>query len=89
MYTEHLQRELEQNGIVHFYVRIIPHAPITAITELLADGSLKIKVQALPEHGKANAKLLQLLAHEFNVRLHQIEIKSGALHRQKLIAITR
>jgi uncharacterized protein len=88
MYTDNLQQELAKNGVVHFYVRIIPNAPITAITESLPDGSLKIKVQALPEHGKANVKLLQLLAHEFNVRVHQVQIKSGAMHRHKLIAIT-
>lgn len=88
MYIEDLQQELAEQGIVHFYVRIIPNAPHTCISERLQDGSLKVKVQAVPERGKANDALKQLLAREFNVRLHQVTIKSGALHRQKLICIT-
>ena len=88
MYIENLQQELTEQGTVHFYVRIIPNAPTTCISEVLEDRSLKIKVAAPPERGKANIVLRQFLARKFNARLNQVAIKSGALHRHKLICIS-
>ena len=57
-------------------VKVIPRSPRSEIVGELADGTLKVRIAAAPEHGKANEALIELIAAKYgvqrgNVRNHQ------------------
>jgi len=58
-------------------------------TELipLSDNEFKAKLTAIPEKGKANEQLIQLLSQYFNISKSNISIKSGKTSPNKLIKI--
>lgn len=84
-----LSQELAKNDSIHFYVRAVPGAAKTVAREVLADESIKIRIAAPAEYGKANAELIGYLAKQFQVPKRQVEIVSGHTSRQKLVKITR
>lgn len=47
------------------------------------DGALKVSVTQVPEKGKANKAIIELLAKALDVRKSQIELVSGATASQK------
>jgi uncharacterized protein len=52
------------------------------------DGSWLARVKAPPVDGKANAALIALVAKHFGLRKSQVNIKSGASGRSKLVTLT-
>ena len=68
-------------------LRVIPKASKNEIIGLLDDGSLKLKVTAAPEKGKANAAVCELLAEAFDVPKRNVSIVSGDTSRTKTVAI--
>ena len=71
-----------------FKVKVTPKSSKNEITGELADGTLKIKVAAVPEDGKANAELCAFLARELSLPRGSVEVVSGQTSRLKLIRIT-
>ena len=67
-------------------VRVIPNAARDEIVGML-DGVLKVKVRAVPEDGRANRALLELLARHFGCRDRDISIVSGDRSRLKTIEL--
>ena len=53
----------------------------------LKDGRIRAYVSTPPEHGKANARLIALLARLLRVPRDSIEILSGTSHPKKLIRV--
>ncbi len=51
---EELRRKLLRDGSLVLDIKVIPRAPIGQVSELIANGALKVKVTASPEKGKAN-----------------------------------
>ncbi|GAA0552889.1 hypothetical protein FHS83_001546 [Rhizomicrobium palustre] len=74
---------------VTFHVRLTPKGGRDAVEgwETASDGSrhVKARVRAVPEDGKANAALVQLLAKTLGVPKSAIEIVAGATARLKRI----
>ncbi len=68
--------------------RVTPGAPRDEVAGWMDDGSLKIKIRAAPEKGKANEALASLLARKLDVPRTAISILSGASSRRKKLAIT-
>lgn len=68
-------------------VKVSPRAKKTAFTEVMDDGTLKIKVAAAPEGGAANAALITFLAEAFEIPARQIEIVVGQSSEKKLISL--
>jgi uncharacterized protein YggU (UPF0235/DUF167 family) len=72
-------------------VRLTPKAAANRIGPLAetADGgaALKVAVTAAPEHGKANAALLALLAKTWRLPKSALSIAAGASDRRKRIHI--
>ena len=66
---------------------MIPRAAKTAIAGQLADGTLKVKIAAVPEKGKANDALIDLLAKTYQVPRAAVEIVSGHAAQLKLVRI--
>ena len=63
-----------------------PKSKADAIT-VNADGSLRIKIKALPVDGEANAYLVKYLAEIFKLPPKHIEIVSGFTNSHKRINI--
>lgn len=55
--------------------------------EELADGAFKVRVRPKAEKGKANARVLELLAAHFGTAKSNVTLVRGASHREKLIRI--
>jgi hypothetical protein len=67
-------------------VKVMPRAKQPGI-EMLADGSLRVRVAAPAEGGRANEALLKALAGHFGVPPRAVRIVSGLTRRAKLIEI--
>ncbi len=68
-------------------VRITPRASKNEISEILSDGTVKIRLTAPPVEGKANLALVDFLSDVLGVPPSQIEIVAGATGRDKLISV--
>ncbi len=67
-------------------VKVKPGAKKEGIS-ITPDGSLEVRVSAPPEKGKANERLIELLAEHFGVAKSRISIVSGHTQRQKVVEI--
>jgi uncharacterized protein len=68
-------------------VKVTPRAKRTEFAGEMADGSLKVRVAAAPEDGKANLELRRFLAGEYGVALADVEIVAGAGSTRKVVRI--
>jgi uncharacterized protein (TIGR00251 family) len=70
-------------------VKLTPKARHSAIDGMAteADGSvaLKVAVTAVPEKGRANEALIELLAREWRIARSRITLESGATDRRKTL----
>ncbi len=67
-------------------IKVMPSASQTAIAGWLGD-TLKIRVQAPPERGKANAAVLKLMARTLSIPLESITLLQGETSPQKILSI--
>jgi hypothetical protein len=67
-------------------VKVVPASSKDAIVGWLG-GSLKVKVKAPPEKGKANAAVIDLLANQLGIAKDAIEIISGHASSSKVLLI--
>lgn len=72
-------------------IKVIPKSRKNEVTEIMTDDSgeetIKIRIKAAPEKGRANAELIKFLSTELNVPKDNISIISGAASQLKLIRI--
>ncbi len=66
---------------------MIPRSSRSEIVGELADGTLKVRIAAAPERGRANAELIGLLAAKYGVDRDAIMIVSGHSAGLKLVRI--
>lgn len=81
--------QFEESGRVVLRIKVIPKSANNAIVGFLEDGTLKIRIAATPEKGKANKELINFLAEEFEVEKENISIISGASDSLKLVRIEK
>ena len=55
--------------------------------EEIEPGSFKIRVQAPPEKGKANARVSEMLAKYFNIPRSKVFLMSGATYKEKTFSV--
>ena len=67
-------------------VRVKPNARESAL-EPAADGTWLARLKAPPVEGRANDELVALVARHFGLRRAQVNIKSGAGARLKLLQL--
>lgn len=82
-----LRARLQAEGQLTMDVKVIPRASKSEIVEFSADGSVKVKLAAVPEKGKANEELIAMLADYFDVRKDAIELISGETSQRKRLRI--
>ena len=76
-------------GPVSLRVKVIPKCAKTEIAGTLSDGTIKVRLAAVPEKGKANAELCAFLAEEFGVARDRVEVVAGAISPRKVVRIHR
>ncbi len=72
---------------IHLEIKVIPRASRTEVRGRMADGTLRIALNAPPADGKANRELQKFLAGEFGTSLPSIRLLSGITSRRKLVSI--
>jgi uncharacterized protein len=80
-----LRAQLRARGELVLAVKVIPRSARTEFAGVMADGTLKVKVAAMPEKGKANAVLCDFLAREFNAS--EAIILSGETSQRKRVRL--
>jgi uncharacterized protein len=68
-------------------VRVVPRSSNAGISEIMTDGTVKIRLSAAPIDGKANDELIKLLSKTFGCPKSNIEIIVGISNKTKLVAI--
>tara|TARA_B100000315_G_scaffold249035_1_gene279672 strand:- start:68 stop:412 length:345 start_codon:yes stop_codon:yes gene_type:complete len=80
-----------EHGAIRLDLKLTPKASQTAITGQAVDAAghtyVKASVTAIPEHGKANAALIKLLAKEWRLAKSQITIIRGQTSTRKTVEI--
>ncbi len=67
-------------------VKVIPKSSQNIVVQ---EGNIfKVKITDAPEKGKANKKVIKLLANEFGVAKSQVEIVRGLTKREKVVKIS-
>jgi len=84
---DEIKRELAAKGQVHLRVKVTPRSGRSEISGWLADGTMKVRVQAPPERGKANEELRALLARELGARLSRISVTAGTASPLKTVLV--
>lgn len=69
-------------------LKIVPRAKKTGFAGEMADGTMKVRVAAAPEDGKANQELRRFLAGHYGVTLAQVELVAGAASTRKQVQIS-
>ncbi len=74
-------------------IKVIPKSPKNEIVETMIDGegeeTIKIRIKAAPEKGKANTELIKFLSKTLNTPKENIKILSGKTEQLKLIKIQK
>ena len=68
-------------------VRVTPRASRNEIVEMLADGTIKVRLAAPPVDDEANRALIEFLAEILGVPKSRLDIVAGVTGRDKLIAV--
>ena len=76
----------EKDGTIIFNVRVVPRASKSEIVGE-HDGALKVRVNAPPIDGAANAELIRVLSKKLNVPKSAVEIISGQTSKHKQVRI--
>ncbi len=83
-----LLKKLGAEGRLTFHVKVVPRSSKSEVVGVLEDGSLRVKLATIPEKGKANEELRQVLARAFGVLRHQVEIIAGETSPRKVVRVT-
>ena len=70
---------------MYLKVKVLPKSPKTELVDTMADGTLKIRVAAPPEKGKANQQLIKFLAGRLDIKNNAVSIISGQTNPVKNI----
>lgn len=86
--VEALRRRLRAEGRLVLQLKITPKSPQNAWSGTLDDGTLKVRIAAVPEKGRANAELLRFLAQQFDLPLHSVQLITGAASTRKQVRLS-
>jgi len=74
---------------MYLRIKVQPKSKDSGVYDTMYDGTLKVRVKAAPEKGKANKELIKILAEKYKVRKSEIQIVSGATDQIKLVKISK
>jgi uncharacterized protein (TIGR00251 family) len=68
-------------------VRVVPNASKSVVVGWQEDGRLKVKVAAVPEGGRANKAVEELLAEALGLPKRAVSVEKGDASREKMLRI--
>ncbi len=68
-------------------IRVTPRASRNEIAEILNDGTIRVRLQALPSEVEINKALAEFLSEILEVREERIEVVAGQNGRDKLVSV--
>lgn len=68
-------------------MKVTPRSASSEVVGVLGDGTLKVRLVAAPEKGKANAELCRVLAKHYRVAPSAVTILSGHTSAVKFVRI--
>ena len=77
----------QQDGGVLLTLRVVPRAARSEVGAPLGD-ALKIRLQAPPVDGKANAALIEFLAEALGIPRRSVRLVAGTTSRAKRVMVT-
>jgi uncharacterized protein len=69
-------------------VKVTPKSSRNEVTGFLDDGTMKLKIAAVPEKGKANGEICGFLADQFGVSKRSVQIVRGETSALKQVVIS-
>lgn len=78
----------EMGAHIIINVRVVPRASRDVIAGVMGEEALKVRIQAPPVEGKANAYLVKFLSKQWKIPRADIEILSGETGRNKRLRIS-
>jgi uncharacterized protein (TIGR00251 family) len=84
----HLGRRLAHEGSLVLDIKAIPRARTAEVSDVMANGALRVKVTAAPEKGKANEEICAVLAAFLGLPKRNVELIYGHSSPQKRVRIT-
>lgn len=82
-----LQAALQRDRRLSLTLKVIPKSARNEIVGFLEDGTMKLKIHAVPEKGKANAEVCEFLAMVFGVGKRNVEVVRGETSAHKQVVI--
>lgn len=82
-----LKEYFNLNNPDYLRIKVIPKSMRNEVVEIMDDDTIKIRIKAVPEKGKANKELISFLADELDLAKENFEIISGKHDPLKLIRI--
>jgi len=79
--------QFDRFGKAYLQIKVLPKQPKTEFVEQMSDGTLKIRIAAVPEKGKANEELIQYLSDVLGYPKKRFVIISGKSDPHKLLRI--
>lgn len=79
---------LKSGEKTYLRIKVVTRQNKTEFFGMLDDGTLKIRLKAVPEKGKANKELVGFLSEELSIDSSRIEIIAGASDTTKLVRIS-
>lgn len=74
---------------MYIRIKVHPKSKDSGIVETMDDGTIKVRVKAPPEKGKANKEVIKILAEKYGVKKSEVEIVSGKADQIKLVKINK
>lgn len=71
----------------HIGVKVVPRASKSEVMGTMEDGTLKVRVAAVPEDGRANDELCRTLARYFGLPAASIQVVAGRTSTRKTVRI--
>lgn len=75
------------NKAGYYRVKVTTKQPTTEFVGCLSDGTIKIRLAAVPERGKANLELLRFIAAELGIERDHLRIASGLTSPLKIVVV--
>lgn len=66
-------------------VKVVPRSSRTEIAGVLADGTLRVRVAAAPDKGRANDALCEFLAQHYGVPRSSVTVVGGHTSTRKIV----
>lgn len=82
-----IRAQLAAGNRTSFRVKVVPKSSRTEVVGVLPDGTLKVKVAAAPEKGRANKELCSFLALQLGVAKSAVTVQSGHTSPLKTVVV--